>query len=509
MARMEYTALDQIPESQLRKLDPSHLRKLLRESIESGLFFDSPARCNEMRLRVLALDLSKEAIRWVQQSPTLNRVIQGKSSDIGPEKARRIRYWFIRLLVRAGHSLFARRLLELEPPQTAEEFLVGGSSAIAFGDLKRGLPFYKKAFDLDPGNLVVRFSCFHALAHAEAGGPGNQEAIRGLQELLQETAAPENRLLVGVRLAEALRLWGKPAEALRLIDDITDRFSAASAADRNASSIAKIHLDHERASCHAALGDAGRSRALFDQVLREAFLLNFSYTNLIFIYRRIRAAGVARPEEVRLLAALSLHLKGFDPEGQFRAPESAFEPPIPSESGPFQIDLARDEYQIPGEAGIKLGIPLELQAAAWISLGSAPIRFIEKKWHPGVRRTLLMDLLWPDEALSVSQLEARLSQLLARCESVYGFELRDRESDLICASDDMLQKVQVRISPQPEVPTFLEKLPSGERPTATGVAAFYGVSPSRGRVILRNWENDGTLHRCGRSRSPAKRRRSA
>ena len=477
--------------------EPSELRRMLKESLEPVLLQGKEQEVLALVDRVMVFELARDAVRCFESKPKLCSALLEGSQAISPERKNTIRIAYARFLLRAGFYLQARRIIKSAQPKTAADYTLSGIVSMAFGEIGRALKPFKVAHELNPEDAPMAVSYYFALGHAG----GALEAVGKLEKILREKAGEDREGFISARLAECLRLDGRPADAKVVLMRALERLQPQKdlKGEKAPYTLLKGHLLHELSSNEARLGNKEKARALIDEVLAESMAIGISYPNLLMALWRAADSGIARESELNLLRLASSRIPDFDPAGRFRAP---FEMVHGSKkaSERLKIDLARDEFQVPANRQPHLGVPLEVRMAAYIAVAFAPFADIPARFSPCVRRGLLIDLLWPDSPAPITSLDGRLSKLLQRAEEEYGLEVRDMERNLILMPTQAKVGVEVHHHPSVQTPGYVE---GTSTPTASGLALHYGLSPSHGRLWVRRLKAQG-LWREGASRKAKK-----
>jgi hypothetical protein len=429
---------------------------------------------------ILAQDICREALRQIEASPKLALLLQGRPSVIEPERARRIRIWVARAMLRAGFFSHARKLLRDTRLVHSPDYKFAGVFEMAFGDLGAALGHFSQAMRLAPSNIGARGSYLHALAHA--GDP--KAAWLGLEKLLEEHPKSDERGWLTARIGDCLHLLGRDAEAHdRLLGKLNELERAPP--PRFLESTDHGHLLDLLGACTARLegpAEADRWLSLATRVLFRQ--TNPSYPNLIWGLRRILEAGIVDDAVANLLRALATRFPGVDLRGNLKDPVRAMILPKSGSSGAtidaLRVDLSRDEYSLRGQSQLNFGVPLEVQVIAWAGLiRSALVSRVEPEYLH-VPRGLLIDLLWPGAPAELDLLDNRLSKLLTRASGVHGVELRDPSLKRVVGPRDPSLALEFRVAPMKQAPSYLE----GEvEPTVAGFAAFYRMSSTNARRV--------------------------
>ena len=473
----------------LEKKDWASARKALSGVIPKVFLTRKASEQLDLVQLIFEFELHREAVRVFERDPALAVAFKfSQSGELKAEQRRSVRFAYSRLLVRCGHFLHAWKVLRNETPRTALEYQFFGYFKMALGNPGNALPEFEKSFALDPGSLICQGSYLHALAHAG----DSKAAVNELRKILERQLEPSARFAVAVRLAEAMRLSGYPREAANLLGKLS------SESPERTKDLTEGFRLHALGSCLAAMGDLDEARKCFTESLEIGLGLDFGYTNLIFNLRRMHEAGVAPREVSNLLMALNAKSAIPGAESLPRGPMNRTG--VAGAALSFSFDLGRNEYRMPGTGGLLYNLPLELQLVAWVALISPVF---------AVPRPLLLDLLWPDADGPVSELQLRLTKLLARVESVYGLRLRSKGNDEIRMSAADLDRIEVKLDPNARIPSYFE---STVHPTSQGFAAYYSLSIKQARHYMRELrEQSGVAAERLKVRSTAgpKNRRSA
>ena len=138
------------------------------------------------------------------------------------------------------------------------------------------------------------------------------------------------------------------------------------------------------------------------------------------------------------------------------------------------LDLQSDEYgeRISTEIAWKFGLPLELKFLALLKL-ARPF---------GVPRLWCVGLLWPDEPLSLLQLESRLDQLIIRLKEKYRFQVESNGTQVSLPSAEWGRLDVIRDGSN--TPRLLRVNP---KPSHQEVAQFYHVNRAQAYRYLKAW----------------------
>jgi hypothetical protein len=412
-----------------------------------------------------------DTLKSLETSPT-----NAGGSSVNPERLRRIemlRGFYIHFLIRAGHFARARRLLKTIHRKDADALYREALIAHELWDYASARELLEKACEHDdasPLMIITRHQIEARCLFMASRAPVGSERVRQVEALLPEAANDDLSGAVTLAYADTLALNGETARALQVTTEKITEITRRMLIDipSNPIHLAELHLLSAR--CRHALGEP---RADFERNLNSGLRLalqeseNYLYL-LHHVFERVRAFGWT--EGQRLLQSLRGHLPGFDPANLTGAPQPPEYHPNLLKLSPgtrLAVDLACNEYRFSEDVRPRLGIPLEVRLIGWMALVS-PLS--------AVPRTLLLDLLWPDAPAGHSQLQNRLSKLLARAESLYGISLRNGSEEVLRMTTQAQAQVQVGIGPPGERPSFFRNASSAK---IGEVAEHYGLKRSR------------------------------
>lgn len=478
----------------MKKLDHSLSVRTLRALLEAGDLAAARrllsalvehvflAGIEEFQFEVIFLlldhGLECDGIRIFEETPTLRSCILGSGQGFSAQRIRACRYGYARLLTRAGYVGRACRVVEGFAPVTPHEFLIQGYFKICSGDLAAGVPNFKRAWELDPNNILNAGSYFHALANAE----GHEAALQGLDALLVQEGQEQLRDWLLLRKAEALRLAGRLFEARELLLEIRGRLFSGGverALGQKKGATERMFVAHALGSAEAALGQKEAALAHFQIALNVGLEHSKGYINLVFVLNRMGEAGVLDAAGMNLLRALEGRIAGhrLPASAQGRVDTQGRDDP----GTLLQIDLGRDEYRSSEDSGARLGCPLELLLVAWCRLLSPVF---------SAPRSLLVELLWPGSKTDTQQLQGRLTKLIQRAERQNGFQLRPTDTTGLALSPSSFSRVRVVLDPARTLPSYFENCPA---PSVAGFSAYYQVSERQGRTYLAELRAAGRL----------------
>jgi len=453
----------------------------LKERLEPTLARGTPEQMEELLHQVLSRELSREAIRQIKNSVLLSSVSSGRISLLDNDRKRQIRIWLARMLGRSGYYRHGSKLLSTTELRTASDHLLAGWFDMAFGDLDRAVSAFALAWKLDPKNKASHVSYLHALGHA--GDP--EHGLAGLKQLLDEDPDLDARGLMTVRMGELLRIAGRSAEGLQLIQERLSELEREPP-ELFLNSTNHIYLQHESGSLTAVLEGPESARPWYIRALHSLFAGNPNYPILVGILKRMVAAGIQSKPILDLLQGIALRIPETDPHRRFQRPlqasiSSRRVGTLTKGDPNLILDLSRDEYQLGSQTELRFGIPLEVELVGWVQLISSAL---EQGFGPSltgyVPRPLLVDLLWSDAPADIDQLEMRLTKLVSRALKA-GLPL-DREAGTHRLRGALSQSggVELRMDVGRRPPSYFD---TTQDPSTEDFARYYGMSPSNARKI--------------------------
>jgi serine/threonine-protein kinase len=182
----------------------------------------------------------------------------------------------------------ARRFLAADPLSPFAQMLRGVAPWFTSGHAEEGMPYLRRALELEPDGLLQHWTLGYALAHTGRVAEAADEA-RWMQERMPDI--PYTRQLVSLVAA----LEGRSAEALALVRDID-------VAPLDAHQV--FHL----AECFIMAGDEARGLALWEQAVERGFYPHSTYAKDHPFLRPL----VGRPEYARILARAAERVRAFE-----------------------------------------------------------------------------------------------------------------------------------------------------------------------------------------------------